>query len=598
MYQTRARPFLAASLLAALTSAIYVDGWDPGFVGVAVALCAVSAAILVSRPVTEFRVTAMDIIVGAFTAWVVAVTLARDLPWVADYQLTLFALLPLGYLVARADPEFTWKWVPGCIVLLASAVALASLTLVAVGQPPNVHFPVWNNQAAFLSMALLLLVAAMPGNRPSFAGTRWALAVLLAAAIAVIGSRGAFIALGLAMLSMLIICAPTSRRRLLGHFVAILVGALLGELLTHGFVIDRAAALVDGAGSRFGMWFSAIPLVFDRPIAGHGLGMTELVWAPHRLLDDRTLGLYLHNDYLQFALETGIPAALMLMLVPLLALRAARLTASTTGLRAPAALGATIYLSIHCLVDYHLQVPSLALTWGLVLGALAVAEPALFVVHRPWQRAHRWAVVLAVPFVVHAVLLVVYQQSMPVADTRYARITDSAMASIMHYREPADPDVLHARLQGTERAAAVQPHADDPLVFKAGILRQLGRPAAAESALAKVIDRNRFAHQGYYQRAMLRLERGEREAAMVDLRDAVTIRPRFFEAHALMFDMLMEEGRDEEAYLRLRTAFAQRVWVPQELHGFILTANRMATDRHDHELMETTDRLYSGTVVP
>ena len=295
------------TLGSAFLASLVVTGWEIGLVGVVVALVAITVLLVCSWDAPRFSVSALDAVVAAFVVWVLLVTVLRDLPWVATYQATAFLLLPLGYLVTRADGDFTWSSVWGVLVAFATSIALLSLLLVALGEPPNVYFAVRNNQAALLNVALFLSLARAPESRPLPAPLGHAIAFVLAAAIAVTGSRGGAVALVCAMVAVFLV-GPAGRRSAIGVFALVVAaGFAAGTLLTMGWAAERFGDLSGGAASRWTMWRTALPLLLEHPWIGHGLGMTELAWAPIRDAYEGSHGRFLHNDYLQYAIEAGVP---------------------------------------------------------------------------------------------------------------------------------------------------------------------------------------------------------------------------------------------------------------------------------------------------
>jgi O-antigen ligase len=85
-----------------------------------------------------------------------------------------------------------------------------------------------------------------------------------------------------------------------------------------------------------------------------------------------------HNDYLESALELGIPAAASLVLA--LATLCGFCLAGTLRRRRNAVfpclgVGISVLVGVHSLVDFSLQVPAVSATYSLLLGA-AVAQSA------------------------------------------------------------------------------------------------------------------------------------------------------------------------------------------------------------------------------
>lgn len=110
----------------------------------------------------------------------------------------------------------------------------------------------------------------------------------------------------------------------------------------------------------------------DAPVLGTGLGTFEPVYRLYRTGRMEATVSMAHNDYLELALELGVPAAAS-FLVALAGL--ALLCGSGIFIRRrdpvlPAiGFAACALVGAHALVDFSLQIPAVAATFALVLGA-------------------------------------------------------------------------------------------------------------------------------------------------------------------------------------------------------------------------------------
>ena len=114
----------------------------------------------------------------------------------------------------------------------------------------------------------------------------------------------------------------------------------------------------------------------DAPILGTGLGTFASVYRVYR---SGRLGPNVdraHNDYLELALELGLPAAACFVgaLAVLALVCAAGVFIRRRDVEVPAVgLASCVLVGAHALVDFSLQIPAVAATFALVLGA-AVAQ--------------------------------------------------------------------------------------------------------------------------------------------------------------------------------------------------------------------------------
>lgn len=585
MGSTRSRGVSALAIASALVAAFAIDGWGVGLLGTAVALTGIAIFAQVAAMDAWPRANRLDITVAAFSVWVVMTVLVRDLPWAASYYLLVFLLIPLGYVAARIDATCVWAYVRPLIVALAASVAAVSIVLAVTGEPIGVQFASRNNQSGFLNIGLFLALASVSREARRHVYLRYLALVVIAAGVAITLGRGATLALCAGVVATFIVGPRGTRLRLVRGYVAIAFGFVAGLLVTNFGLVERVALVGAQSTARWNIWFSSLPLLAERPIVGHGLGMTEFVWAPIRMgaRADESLGRFLHNDYLQFGVEAGLVSVVLLAVVLLVALRTATRIADAE-LRATAALGAIVTIAVHCLVDYHLQLPVFSLVFGLTLGALAALDGGA--VSRN-VRALRWGSgLVAGILVVNAGVLVAYDRAMPGTDTNLGRLAGGAPARFLHFDTAPADQTAERLLRRFRTAHRLQPDADEPLVALGAILRLRGNLPEAERALLRAIERNPYAYHAYYQLALLHLARGEPGDALARLRKATELRPRFLPAHELIFDLHLAQGRDDDAYAQARIAMVHmRDFDPRQL-PFLESVRRLASARHDVTIVE------------
>ncbi len=158
---------------------------------------------------------------------------------------------------------------------------------------------------------------------------------------------------------------------------AIIVAIGVGIFSLSGEMLDQRLQNDASLDQRFSAYPLIIEAIFDRPIAGFGLGTFDDVF---RLYRDETITIYFdraHSDYLELALTAGIPAAILLVTsgAILIVVLAAALKYGNQ-YRSFIALGitASVQLGLHSAVDFSLQMPAVSYLWcAIVAGALAIA---------------------------------------------------------------------------------------------------------------------------------------------------------------------------------------------------------------------------------
>ncbi|MBD9388215.1 O-antigen ligase family protein [Agrobacterium sp. AGB01] len=109
-------------------------------------------------------------------------------------------------------------------------------------------------------------------------------------------------------------------QRIPGTFVR--GGVLVGSIFLLGFVVSSlylglAASIAEGFGKdltfsgRTNIWEQLLPLVYERPLLGHGYGAFRQPWVMEEYVNLAFDARSVHNTYLGIALDIGVPAMLM-----------------------------------------------------------------------------------------------------------------------------------------------------------------------------------------------------------------------------------------------------------------------------------------------
>ncbi|RKZ28347.1 hypothetical protein DRQ36_10580 [bacterium] len=225
--------------------------------------------------------------------------------------------------------------------------------------------------------------------------SRWAaaiLAVLMLGGLLLTRSRGGWLAFAISAFGILIPCMiikKTNWQKWLVLVVLLALGIGLGfAFAPRGVIAERAGSIgtaaspdIEGhsAVERVTMLKAGLDIVFDYPILGVGPRAWPAIRAPY-LTELKYLPRFPHNAYLRAAAELGIPgfiillAALVMTFIPLLLKCYLRETS-------PVAVGITtgcIGLLIHMAVDFHAAFAGILLPFSILaaLGLrLSIATP-------------------------------------------------------------------------------------------------------------------------------------------------------------------------------------------------------------------------------
>jgi O-antigen ligase len=130
--------------------------------------------------------------------------------------------------------------------------------------------------------------------------------------------------------------------------------------------------------TRLSIWPGAVRLIGERPLIGNGLGTFPVAYTPFQTSFLTKYVNHAHNDYLEFASDLGIPAALVLFAsIVWVLIRAVRIF-FRAGSRfernlSLACVGSMVAILLHSLTDFNLHIPANALVFAVILGIASMA---------------------------------------------------------------------------------------------------------------------------------------------------------------------------------------------------------------------------------
>jgi O-antigen ligase len=220
-----------------------------------------------------------------------------------------------------------------------------------------------NQYAAFIEMVLpLALYRAIREKDPQRAFLYWLMASVMVASV-VAGASRAGLALVVAEIAVIAALAWLRGfdRRTIGRGVAqFAVLAIVFMAVVGWDVVWQRFRVANPFATRRELVASSIQMAREKPWTGFGLGTWPTVYPAYALYDDGTFVNEAHNDWLQWAVEGGLP--LVATLLAFTALIVGPAFRSIWGLGLIAVL-------VHCLVDYPMQRPQLA---GLLFALCGV----------------------------------------------------------------------------------------------------------------------------------------------------------------------------------------------------------------------------------
>lgn len=311
-----------------------------------------------------------------------------------------FALLwaaPQAFTDSRAINRFAWA-----IVLIGVTVAVIGLIQAAHGNTHVLGFrkvpygrspfgPYYNNAHAASLLAVSSLVGlgllgsrlARALGRPRSDGPladELAIPILLAFLLCLImmgllatHNRGSLLAFGGALLVVgFLACGLFRRATHRWGARAVLITLFLAGAGTglHLKIINRGAAL--SVPYRISMYKSGLRLLSDVPLWGTGLGTVVAVFEPYK--DSLIVGIvdHVHNDWLEMPLQTGIPAAAVMLAALLIFGRRIHRgwmlePSMEKRLLVGGGVAASLCFFLHAFVEFAWQIPANAVIFLLVL---------------------------------------------------------------------------------------------------------------------------------------------------------------------------------------------------------------------------------------
>jgi len=212
----------------------------------------------------------------------------------------------------------------------------------------------------------------------------WCLvALVMGIAVALSGSRGGIIAVGVQVLLLALIAASArGRRPLVALVVSIALVAGAVAWLGRGEILERYKQSLqfprvqqeEATANRLEAWKGALAIFRQHPVAGTGLDTFVTHFPTVRTFATDKVWTHAHNDFLQFLAETGLIGAALAVWILAAGAREAwanvqRTTGTATGALLIGLGCACVGFLVHGWLDFNFHVPANAANFAAI-GAI------------------------------------------------------------------------------------------------------------------------------------------------------------------------------------------------------------------------------------
>jgi len=320
-----------------------------------------------------------------FWGWIGVATLFSPVTFISLGTFWTIAFMPftalsVAFFAGSSRVETVAK--AALFVIIGALAVYACVKFFVFDSPPRATFANKNNFAALqIPMVFYAAVAAVVTNRNTSRALFLALTALFIFTIGIIGSRAVLICLiiGLALIFLFLLMDRWPRRPVMALLATVLVALLASNSVGSGALLKRAETILSpssASSSRVDIWEGSLELAKDVPWHGIGPGLFPMVYPKYRLDEDKSAAFFVHNDYLQFFIEAGWPAPLLLLaaMVTLAILGFGRILGKDVSPDQKLALLAPLLgfgaIAGHSLLSFNLFLPSLLIMLGILLGLI------------------------------------------------------------------------------------------------------------------------------------------------------------------------------------------------------------------------------------
>ncbi len=611
-------------------------------IAIAVLLCLFAIQVVLKPERLTANRTPIDLIILVWLAWsIVATIFSLDRPESVRELIYTSCLVGFFFLVTRNITTYRQSWFLVCVIIIM-AVLEASYGIAErlgvkllyekkiIESPLRVTAEAWrgnilgtfgnaNHLASYLVLSIPLILGCIFLSTNSWWYILIPCLVTVLGCLVLTGARAAWSASFIGIAFLVLFGFRQSKRiglNLTGFAVLMLAGVIILILLTQPNLLGEVKGRVEESFSisegtisyRILAWRLALDMTVDRPLFGSGPGTFKLLFLP-TLADYLKSGNPLsywsvnekmnepHNEYLQMAVETGVPGLAFFILIVSVTLSAGwkslRRGLTQSGFLISALLASLIAGLVHAFasIPFHV-VPSFITFWAVVafLFSLLKSNASKKPEPRPKQRA--WYLLLAVGLFVFAAVtihstrrelsfsyhfkvatnlnhmkrykgaLYYFQRALEIQPTsgRVKFYCGSTLVSLGHHAEGAA--LLH---ESTKNFQDIYTYKNLGAAYEA-----MGRYDKAVEMYRRWREMGIVSHEANNRIALIRLRQGRNAEAEELFKETLEVRPWDWTAHSSLGIIQMESGRLDEAIKTLEPERFQENSDAYSLYGVAL----------------------------
>jgi len=570
-------------IAAALVSALFFNGLALSWFATALGLLLIwftLNGVMIYRSGLTLGNRILPVFIILFWLWLGIGILFSPIKYLGIINFWWVGALPvafLGYLISP-DKDLLWQRLLPLLMLIGIGLSgYALYEFFILHGRANATFFTKNSLAAFLSLLLFPMLGQLLDPSSRRMSVFLAMTVFLFAfMLGLIQSRGAWIGLAAGLLIVYGFGFTRTHKNtwlaaglfiLLGFAAAALVFQLNPE--SGSGMVERVISLQDterAGHSRFVIWQPAWRLFLQHPWTGIGLGTYFMAIPPFLNPQDHSANFYVHNDYLQIALETGLPGLLLMLsvfvVVLVLFIQALQRTTRGDGIRTEflALFAALFAFALHSGFTFNFYImPSMMLA-GMLLGRFNILHDSIM--QRPYR--HLELSRLLRPHLYYPLLLLV---------SLVLGVYFFSQGAGYYYLNKGKRLVAERQLekahQALLRAQRLTPLVDSPWFLDADLLRRSAEVIAshprqshnllieAEQKVRAALRRNPLRPQSWYILGKIDEQRRPDDLTVrIELYGKALQRdPRFVPARIALARLYLQENNSEAAFTVLTEGF-------------------------------------------